>query len=235
MPRQIAPAIARSRLAGFDRHYGLFRYNAQQAKSRFERADWHGIRRLARDRIAFYDQRVLEAVARIEADFGSANPGEEVWALVKRNFVTLLAEHRQPELAESFFNSVCTKLLHRNYYHNDFIFVRPAVATEYLDTETPSYRSYYPLSGGWLAAMRQVLIDMGFACPFVDVERDLGLIRAAARRHFGERRQIGVYREGAQHPQQGKQYGKCPLRGVPKFVGIGVHAAIGPRPCGRME
>ncbi|HPU51529.1 MAG TPA: bifunctional isocitrate dehydrogenase kinase/phosphatase [Burkholderiaceae bacterium] len=188
MPRQIAPAIARSILAGFDRHYGLFRYNAQQAKSRFERADWHGIRRLARDRIAFYDQRVLEAVARIEADFGSANPGEEVWALVKRNFVTLLAEHRQPELAESFFNSVCTKLLHRNYYHNDFIFVRPAVATEYLDTETPSYRSYYPLSGGWLAAMRQVLIDMGFACPFVDVERDLGLIRAAARRHFGERR-----------------------------------------------
>jgi len=188
VPRQIAPAIARSILAGFDRHYGLFRYNAQQAKSRFERADWHGIRRLARDRIAFYDQRVLEAVARIEADFGSANPGEEVWALVKRNFVTLLAEHRQPELAESFFNSVCTKLLHRNYYHNDFIFVRPAVATEYLDTETPSYRSYYPLSGGWLAAMRQVLIDMGFACPFVDVERDLGLIRAAARRHFGERR-----------------------------------------------
>ena len=35
-------AIAKSILAGFDRHYGLFRYNAQQAKSRFERADWHG-------------------------------------------------------------------------------------------------------------------------------------------------------------------------------------------------
>jgi len=188
MPRRVSLAIANSILAGFDRHYGLFRYNAQQAKSRFEQADWHGIRRLARDRIAFYDQRVLEAVARIESEFGAADLGEQVWALVKRNFVNLLAEHRQPELAETFFNSVCTKLLHRTYYHNNFIFVRPAVSTEYLDADPPSYRSYYPNSQGWVSAMRQVLIDMGFACPFVDVERDLGLIREAARRHFGERR-----------------------------------------------
>ena len=49
MPRRVSLAIANAIPAGFDRHYGLFRYNAQQAKSRFERADWHGIRRLARD------------------------------------------------------------------------------------------------------------------------------------------------------------------------------------------
>ncbi|MBP7419423.1 MAG: bifunctional isocitrate dehydrogenase kinase/phosphatase, partial [Xanthomonadales bacterium] len=150
MPRRVSLAIANSILAGFDRHYGLFRYNAQQAKSRFERADWHGIRRLARDRIAFYDQRVLEAVARIESEFGAADLGEQAWALVKRDFVNLLAEHRQPELAETFFNSVCTKLLHRTYYHNNFIFVRPAVSTEYLDADPPSYRAYYPNTQGWV-------------------------------------------------------------------------------------
>ncbi|MCX7273105.1 MAG: bifunctional isocitrate dehydrogenase kinase/phosphatase, partial [Burkholderiales bacterium] len=60
MPREASETIARAILAGFDRHYGLFRYNSQQAKARFERADWHGIRHLARDRIAFYDQRVIE-------------------------------------------------------------------------------------------------------------------------------------------------------------------------------
>ncbi len=185
MPGATAQAIARSILTGFDRHYGLFRYNAQQAKSRFERADWHGIRRLARERITFYDQRVLEAVASVESKFGAAGLGEPVWARVKRDFVNLLADHRQPELAETFFNSVCTKLLHRTYFHNDFIFVRPAVSTEYLDADPPSYRVYYPNSAGWLTAMRQVLIDIGFACPFVDVERDLDLIRKAAIAHFG--------------------------------------------------
>ena len=187
-------AIARAVLAGFDRHYGLFRYNAQQAKARFERGDWHGIRRLASERIAFYDQRVREAAARIEHEFGAisgldgsgsaalqdpAGAGaaqDPLWQQVRREYVALLAEHRQPELAETFFNSVCAKILHRSYFHNAFIFVRPAVATDYLDSEPPSYRVYYPLAEGWEPALRRMIVDLGFACPFVDVGRDLDLV-----------------------------------------------------------
>ena len=184
MGREKAAAIARAILAGFDRHYALFRYNAQQAKARYERSDWHGIRELARERIAFYDRRVLEAVARLESEFGARGIDQRVWPQVKRDYVALLAEHRQPELAETFFNSVCTKLLHRTYFHNDIIFVRPAVSNEYLDSDPPSYRVYYPTQVGWSAAFRQVLIDIGFACPFIDVERDLRLVREAGREHF---------------------------------------------------
>jgi len=184
MPRDTARAIANAILAGFDRHYALFRYNAQQAKAHYERGDWHGIRRLARDRIAFYDRRVLEAVERIESEFRAHELDERVWPQVKRDYVALLAEHRQPELAETFFNSVCTKILHRAYFHNDFIFVRPAVATDYLDADPPSYRVYYPTRTGWSRALRQIVIDVGFACPFVDVERDLALVREAARERF---------------------------------------------------
>jgi isocitrate dehydrogenase kinase/phosphatase len=174
-----ALAIAQAILAGFDRHYALFRYNAQQAKSRYEAADWHAIRQLARERIAFYDERVREAVARIEDVFGATDLAAGNWAQVKRHYVTLLAEHRQPELAETFFNSVCAKLLHRTYFHNDFIFVRPAVATDYLDGDPPSYRAYYPAWQGMHGALRQVMVDMGLACPFVDVDRDLRLVVAA--------------------------------------------------------
>ena len=181
MTRETAGAIARAILAGFDRHYGLFRYNAQQAKSCYERGDWHGIRRLARERIAFYDKRVLEAVGRLESEFRASDLQDRVWPQVKRDYVTLLASHHQPELAETFFNSVSTKILHRSYFHNDFIFVRPAVSTEYLDGEPPSYRVYYPTQVGWTRALRELIIDMGFASPFVDVERDLALLREAAR------------------------------------------------------
>ena len=184
MGREKAAAIARAILAGFDRHYALFRYNAQQAKARYERGEWHAIRALARERIAFYDRRVLEAVERLESEFGARALDERVWPQVKRDFVALLAEHRQPELAETFFNSVCTKILHRDYFRNDIIFVRPAVSNEYLDADPPSYRVYYPTQVGWTAAFRQVLIDIGFACPFIDAERDLRLVREAGREHF---------------------------------------------------
>lgn len=173
-------AIARAILEGFDRHYRLFRYVAQQAKGRYENGDWLAMREAGRQRIDFYDIRVREAAERIERDFDLESLSEEerdaVWQAVKQRFVALLAEHRQPELAETFFNSVCTKLLHRDYFSNEYIFVRPAVATDYMDSDPPSYRSYYPATTGLKRALRQVVIDLGLACPFVDIERDLRLV-----------------------------------------------------------
>jgi len=184
--------IARAIVDGFDRHYGLFRYVAQLAKSRFENGDWHGMRQSARERIDFYDQRVREAAASIERNFDFVSLTEQerdaLWQAVKENFVTLLAEHRQPECAETFFNSVCIKVLRRDYFKNRFIFVRPGVATEYMDSEPPSYRSYYPVRGangkGLRTALRQVVIDFGLACPWIDIERDIRrVIRAAVAAH----------------------------------------------------
>lgn len=183
-----AMSIAQTILSGFDRHYALFRYNAQQAKHRYEAGDWHAIRALARERIAFYDKRVQEAVARLETEFGaSLRHGAEdaPWLSVKRHYVGLLAAHRQPELAETFFNSVTTKILHRTYFHNDFLFVRPAVATDYLDADPPSYRVYYPLAQGLRGALLAMMVDLGLACPFVDVQRDLALVEAAIDERFG--------------------------------------------------
>ena len=184
-PTDQAVAIAQAILAGFDRHYALFRYNAQQAKSRYEAADWHAIRTLARERIDFYDARVREAVERIETGFGESELAAGNWAQVKRHYVALLAEHRQPELAETFFNSVCAKLLHRTYFHNDFIFLRPAVATDYLDGDPPSFRAYYPARDGLRATLRRMIVDLGLACPFVDIDRDLGFVTRAMDEAFG--------------------------------------------------
>ena len=180
--------IARAILEGFDHHYRLFRYVAQQAKGRFENGDWHGMRDSARERIDYYDQRVQEAVDRIERDFDlvalSDDERDMLWQAVKMHYVALLSEHRQPECAETFFNSVCTKLLHRDYFKNSFIFVRPGVATDYMDSDPPSYRSYYPGTRGLRTALREILIDFGLACPWIDVERDIRFaIRAVCAAH----------------------------------------------------
>ena len=182
------PAIARAILDGFDNHYRRFRYVAQQAKALYENGRWQAIRERARERIDFYDQRVLEATAIIERDFDlhalSDDERDALWQAVKQSFVALLAEHRQPECAETFFNSVCTKLLHRDYFHNRFIFVRPGVATDYMDSNPPSYRSYYPKRDGLTSVLRQIVIDMGLACQWNDVERDIRrVLRAVCDAH----------------------------------------------------
>jgi isocitrate dehydrogenase kinase/phosphatase len=183
-PARIAQAI----LDGFNRHYRRFRYVAQQAKQLYENSDWQTMRTRARERIDFYDQRVLEAVHRIEREFDLVSLSDverdALWQAVKHNFIGLLTEHRQPECAETFFNSVCTKLLHRDYFRNEFIFVRPGVATDYMDSDPPSYRSYYPATRGLRRTVRQIVIDFGLACRWENVERDIRyVIRAVCDAH----------------------------------------------------
>ncbi|MEO6361889.1 MAG: isocitrate dehydrogenase kinase/phosphatase AceK regulatory subunit, partial [Caldimonas sp.] len=131
-------AIARAMLDGFDRHYRLFRQASAQAKARFEAADWHGQQRAQVLRIEYYDRRVAEAAERLQNEFAAATLPMEVWQQVKLHYVGLLIRHYQPELAETFFNSVTTKILHRSYFHNDFIFVRSAVSTDHLENEEPA-------------------------------------------------------------------------------------------------
>lgn len=180
-PAKIALAI----LEGFNRHYRLFREVAQQATARFEAADWRRMRESAAQRIDFYDARVLEAVEHVERHFDLAGLADEerdaLWQAVKASYVALLAEHRQPECAETFFNSVCTKLLQRAYYRNAILFVRPGVATDYMDADPPSYRSYYPTRATLQATLQQIIADLDLRCPWVDLERDLRrVLRALA-------------------------------------------------------
>ncbi len=165
--------VARAMLDGFDRHYRIFREISREARHRFEAADWPAVHLAHADRIAFYDQRVTETAAALQRDFDAERLPEDLWTRIKLDYVGLLTDHKQPELAETFFNSVTCRLLHRAYYHNDYLFVRPAVSTEYLDADTPAYRSYYPLKDGLARVMRRILVDCGLGLPFADLRRDL--------------------------------------------------------------
>lgn len=182
-----AHAIAYALLQGFNRHYQLFRQESARAKHRFETQDWHGQQRGQRERIEFYDLRVQEAVQRLEKEFKADTLPMEVWQEVKLHYIGLLVDHRQPELAETFFNSVTTKILHRTYFQNDFIFVRPAISTEYLevsDSKKPTYRAYYPNRDNMLEQVRTMLRDFDLRIPFENFERDSEYVLQALQAEF---------------------------------------------------
>ena len=182
-------AIARALIEGFDRHYRLFSQTNLEAKARFERADWHGQQLAQRERIAFYDKRVDEAAERLQREFAAGSLPMEIWQQVKLHYIGLLIDHKQPELAETFFNSVTTKILHRNYFQNDFIFVRPAVATEYIESDDPTrptYRAYYPHEAGWRECWLALIRDFDLQLPFEDLQRDIDDVTAELARVAGE-------------------------------------------------
>ena len=186
----LAYDIAKALMDGFNRHYRLFRTESARAKHRFETADWHAQQRAQRERIEFYDLRVREASTRLEREYRAGEQPMDIWHQVKLHYIGLLVNHHQPELAETFFNSVTTKILHRTHFHNDFIFVRPAVSTEYIENSEaearPSYRAYYPAPAALAATLMQALLDFDLRVPFDDLPRDTERVAQALSLVLGE-------------------------------------------------
>ena len=181
--------IAEAMLEGFDRHYRLFRQTSAEAKQRFERADWHGQQRAQRERIEFYDTRVQEAVERLRGEFQVDALSMDSWQQAKLHYIGLLTNHHQPECAETFFNTVTARLLHRSYFRNDFIFVRPAVSTEYLEDDEPAslptYRAYYPTPATLHETWRRVVDNFQLGREFEDLDRDIADVLEAMHAELG--------------------------------------------------
>ncbi len=188
----LAYDIAKAMLDGFNRHYRLFRAESARAKHRFETADWHGQQRAQRERIEFYDLRVKECVTRLEREFQAGAQPMAIWQQVKLHYIGLLVDHHQPELAETFFNSVTTKILHRTHFHNDFIFVRPAVSTEYIENAEPAarptYRAYYPTRETLGEVVECIIGNFELQCPFENLGRDVAHVLAAVNGQLGQNR-----------------------------------------------
>ncbi|WDD95511.1 bifunctional isocitrate dehydrogenase kinase/phosphatase [Burkholderia sp. FERM BP-3421] len=186
---QIGFDVAQTMLEHFDHHYRVFRAAAVEAQLLFEHADWHGLQKLARERITSYDDRVQECVELLEDEYDAEHIDDDVWQQIKLHYIGLLTSHRQPECAETFFNSVCCKILHRSYFNNDFIFVRPAISTEYIENDEPAakptYRAYYPGGDGLAATLERVVTNFQLAPPFEDLARDIGCVMQAIHDEFG--------------------------------------------------
>ncbi|MEY4139623.1 MAG: hypothetical protein RLZZ371_1805, partial [Pseudomonadota bacterium] len=140
--------------------------------------------------IEFYDLRVRECSMRLEREFKAGEQAMAIWQQVKLHYIGLLVDHHQPELAETFFNSVTTKILHRSYFQNDFIFIRPAVSTEYIENDEsearPTYRAYYPNVGNMQQVLLQMISDFDLRRDFEDLPRDLGRVAEVMIRLLGE-------------------------------------------------
>jgi len=177
----LAKRIATAIRSGFERHYRHFRETTAGARQRFENADWMSVQEAARERIGYYDRHVRATIVELRSEFAIRDLDERLWRRVKVEYLRLLPTHHQPELAETYYNSVFCHLFHRAYYNNEFIFVWPVISTEHLESETPSFRCYYPIRDGFAQVVYEILTSFGFRLPFRDIRVDLRYLLRAIR------------------------------------------------------
>ncbi|GAA5140661.1 bifunctional isocitrate dehydrogenase kinase/phosphatase [Thalassotalea piscium] len=187
--KHLAYAVAKTIINGFERHIYLYSEITRSAKQRFEQCQWQAIQDAAKARTDFYDKRVKETLTTICDDFQIKELDTQLWQEVKCAYISILKTHPQPELAESFYNSVFCHLFERKYYLNDYIFVESSLDTcNYLNVPQ-IYTRYFPAEIGLYHTIKKIIDSANFKRPFKQLKCDINaLIRAfahqAQRTHY---------------------------------------------------
>jgi isocitrate dehydrogenase kinase/phosphatase len=165
--------ISNKILKGFERHYTALQKTAFDAKEKFEKCQWDLLIEDSRLRLNYYDNQVMSFCNNFREFFDVSSFDEELWSNTKLTYTGLVSTYKQPELAETFYNSVFCKLFDKRFYNNNYIFVKPGISTEFIDLNSPIVSSYYFEKDNIAKTIKDILYSFSFNIHFVDIERDI--------------------------------------------------------------
>jgi len=171
--KKFSHAIASTILEGFNHHIELFSEITQSAKQRFEQCHWAEVQEAAKKRTDFYELRVSETLKVLQNNYELTTLDNKLWLNVKVAYMGILTSHEQPELAETFYNSVFCNLFSQKYYHNDYIFVE-STANRLDGSPAPIiYTRYHPAEKGVFQTIKEMISSPDFNVPYIDIENDV--------------------------------------------------------------
>ena len=170
--RPVSAAVA-SIHAAYEKYARGFEEITGRARARFESRDWSGAQADGTERLTLYKTHLDAAVADVRDILEDGVMERTVWAAMKSEHA-LRRDRPDPELAETFFNSVTRRVF-------STVGVDPAI--EYLD-QTRSH----PDPGGaaiWetyaaervdAALVRRMLLALPWSVPYAQLDRDAALV-----------------------------------------------------------
>lgn len=160
-----------------------FRTITCRAQERFEARDWHGHRGDARQRLELYRQVINHVETQIRHLLGDRHKDKLVWASMKAVYSSLIAQHNDWEIAETFFNSVTRRIFTTVGVDPQIEFV----ATDFDFPPTPShvdvYRIYQP-QNDLSELIRHIISDYGYQAAFADLTGDCDQIATRLQRYL---------------------------------------------------
>ena len=187
--QKISLSIAKKILMGFERHYQNIKSASIEAKRCFEEKEWEKIERDSKLRLNFYDEQVDDFCKKLslelkkqtlygaKAEFNESKSGNkfnsEFWKNTKNVYTELITSHKQPELAETFYNSVFCRIFSRNFYNNQFIYTKPCVSLNYIDMDEPVIDSYFVDNEQLNDKFKSILKNYQFKCEFGNLDQDV--------------------------------------------------------------
>jgi isocitrate dehydrogenase kinase/phosphatase len=159
-------------LNGFESYFAEFQSITLAAKSRFENADWHGIRHTSNQRIDLYKAKTRQVYEEVELIAGPDLSDFEFWREARQIYAELIDGHNNFEIAETFFNSVyCAVFKHRKI-RDKYAFVFSPHGDMPSADVSKVYRTYKS-EGSLSGLLEKILKDYAFSIPYEDINRDI--------------------------------------------------------------
>ena len=187
--QKISLSIAKKILLGFEHHYQNIKSASIEAKRCFEEKEWEKIENDSKLRLNFYDEQVdvfcknlsselkKQTLYGAKAEFNETQKmdkfNSDFWKNTKHVYIELITAHKQPELAETFYNSVFCRIFSRSFYNNQYIFTKPCVSLNYIDMDEPVIDSYFVDDGQLKETLTSVLNNYKFKCKFGNLDQDI--------------------------------------------------------------
>lgn len=175
--------IAYQILTAFDKNYRWFSRITGGAQQRFEQAQWQATQQAVKERISIYEQSVSSAVSEIYQHLLPMHQKDEFWCLLKAQFLKLLANHPQYELAETFYNSVIGRLFKHQKIDDAIMFVLPSRC--YLaGQDRAKVINSFDTSGTVRHLLEAIFRTYRFNLDFAHKEQDFKLVEQIIRQHL---------------------------------------------------
>lgn len=176
-----AAEITFEAFCAYDYH---FRSITRRARSRFKYRAWHEAQQDEQERLIIYQQVIDSAVGGLRAVFGTDLGPRELGIEMRRAYNELIAERHDPQVAETFYNSVVRRVFTVVGADSEIQFVTSDHPK--CEVATPNIFRTYEVSEITPHLIAEMVRNMNLHTPFRDLELDSHLAAQAICHDLGE-------------------------------------------------
>ncbi|GAB4399528.1 MAG: bifunctional isocitrate dehydrogenase kinase/phosphatase [Microscillaceae bacterium] len=176
MKPTLPPLIAERIRMTFEAYRQEFDAITQKAQNRFEKEEWHQIQQDSQERLNLYKSILPHLAQALRQEFGVSIEELAFWPQVKPLYAQAIAHRPDVEIAETFYNSLFTRLFQHRDIEDTYLFKyetqhqRPAQAPAFI------YQRYRLLKIS--ATLKAILADFAFDVPYAQPDLDVAHIAA---------------------------------------------------------
>lgn len=188
----IARQFAYQIISGFDKSYRWHSRITAGAKERFENERWAESQLAIKERIAIYEQSLMDIVIDLYQQVHPKQQDQHFWKAAKNQYTKLLNDHPQFELAETFYNSVIGRIFKHSKIDDNMMFVQPSRC--YLPGQDRHKVIYSFDTSSTVRAMHEAIFNTyRFKTPFDNLSLDLENMDKALRARLNREQLASVH------------------------------------------